>query len=1191
MKTIRPLTVDVASELIDFGGGALSASLAAEQLDGAVAIHNILAKEGCAYLADEVGMGKTYVALGVVALLRFFHPELRVLYIAPRENIQAKWVKELRNFTRNNWLRSDQRVRSFNGTPAVRVAFCRNLADWAGQAVRNPDRDFFLRLSSFSFPLPHDGQKWHAKRAELEAVAPVVDRSWFNLHNKERFKGSYARAVNALLPHYDLVVIDEAHNLKHGLESKASRNQLLAQLLGREPREENDDWPHYGRRFDRVLLLSATPLETDYKEVWNQLDLFGFGRRAAALADPELDEAAKADALGRFMIRRITRLSIGGEPHTKNMYRREWRRGGCVIHDEPLEAPDERQKLIVALVQKKVAETLNDPRFNASFQIGMLASFESFLQTAKVSTSDGDAISVFDQTEQTDDESEREGIDTNAVNRLADSYKREFGQSLPHPKMDAVVESLKEAFERGEKTLVFVRRVRSVTELREKLCRKYDEWLKERLRKNLHSGPRAELEKVWELYEAERREKRPEETPAASGRVEDPGDGDGWLSNQPEDDQGGTDTFFSWFFRGMGPGNVLSGAAFKKNRLQGEGSAYSIFFEDNYVASLLDATAAVQVRLAEELGRPGAELTDELRRAAYAVFRATTRQTKFPRLRVFHAYQNAVLALVANSGSPHARDARTIALELYGGRDPQMAAAVPDSFPAPEEYLNARTFFTELRLRPQLAEDIWPRPSGEHFHERFREREARRELLAAMMRLGHAFIDLWMLFVNRVRTLSLHAQERDAEQRAEALAEDYLNLLEEQRRDVELDPHLFNTYRELSDAGRQHELIFAVNFPEAARDSLPSLARLFGHTLSAQTPVGGMFGGVNATLVKQFRMPGYPLALVTTDVLQEGEDLHTFCSRIVHYGISWTPSAMEQRTGRVDRIGSLTHRRLDNLDRRAHPQEMLQVYYPYLADTVEALQVERVFDRMNRFVRMIHHTTGAEESDSRLDTRVEFVRARRHSRQITSMLESAFPVKPEHLTGETTMLPSRVFQSVERALAQLQAAAEELGQRARILWDETHDAAALYGTVYVENRRLLRPDNRRAAGEGSVRQQPFALILRGSGAVGSLLLHAVSPIGEVTGWSAQELMECAAGVRGAKLCEVPGENFESYNLTVEGDIVFHPERAQTDDILDLVERVTIAADIIEQAIMEGEDAPLVRFRKDLQQEADPHAED
>ena len=41
-----------------------------------------------AYLADEVGMGKTYVALGALALFRHFHPDFRVLIIAPRENIQ-----------------------------------------------------------------------------------------------------------------------------------------------------------------------------------------------------------------------------------------------------------------------------------------------------------------------------------------------------------------------------------------------------------------------------------------------------------------------------------------------------------------------------------------------------------------------------------------------------------------------------------------------------------------------------------------------------------------------------------------------------------------------------------------------------------------------------------------------------------------------------------------------------------------------------------------------------------------------------------------------------------------------------------------------------------------------------------------------------------------------------------------------
>ena len=66
--------METARHLVDFGGGAMSKALAEDQLQGAVALHNVLAKEGFAYLADEVGMGKTYVALGVVSLIRFFHP-------------------------------------------------------------------------------------------------------------------------------------------------------------------------------------------------------------------------------------------------------------------------------------------------------------------------------------------------------------------------------------------------------------------------------------------------------------------------------------------------------------------------------------------------------------------------------------------------------------------------------------------------------------------------------------------------------------------------------------------------------------------------------------------------------------------------------------------------------------------------------------------------------------------------------------------------------------------------------------------------------------------------------------------------------------------------------------------------------------------------------------------------------------
>ena len=71
---------DTAACLIDFSAGKPELEqLAAQQLEGTVALHNRLADSRVAYLADEVGMGKTYIALGVAALMRRFNPALRVL--------------------------------------------------------------------------------------------------------------------------------------------------------------------------------------------------------------------------------------------------------------------------------------------------------------------------------------------------------------------------------------------------------------------------------------------------------------------------------------------------------------------------------------------------------------------------------------------------------------------------------------------------------------------------------------------------------------------------------------------------------------------------------------------------------------------------------------------------------------------------------------------------------------------------------------------------------------------------------------------------------------------------------------------------------------------------------------------------------------------------------------------------------
>ncbi len=140
------IDVRVAKELIDFGARIGQGARADEQLEGAVALHNILDKTGVAYLADEVGMGKTYVALGALALFRHFNPAFRVLVLAPRRNIQQKWMKELRNFVANNVRYPDLRVKGMDGRPARDLVTCENLLDLVHEVSINSGQRFLRKV-------------------------------------------------------------------------------------------------------------------------------------------------------------------------------------------------------------------------------------------------------------------------------------------------------------------------------------------------------------------------------------------------------------------------------------------------------------------------------------------------------------------------------------------------------------------------------------------------------------------------------------------------------------------------------------------------------------------------------------------------------------------------------------------------------------------------------------------------------------------------------------------------------------------------------------------------------------------------------------------------------------------------------------------------------------------------------------
>jgi hypothetical protein len=83
-------------------------------------------------------------------------------------------------------------------------------------------------------------------------------------------------------------------------------------------------------------------------------------------------------------------------------------------------------------------------------------------------------------------------------------------------------------------------------------------------------------------------------------------------------------------------------------------------------------------------------------------------------------------------------------------------------------------------------------------------------------------------------------------------------------------------------------------------------------------------------LREAFNTPLFPMVLVANEVMQEGLDLHHHCARVVHHDLAWNPAQLEQRVGRVDRLGSRLQKQ-----RALNPDAKLDVLYPLIEGTID----------------------------------------------------------------------------------------------------------------------------------------------------------------------------------------------------------------------------------------------------------------
>jgi SNF2 family DNA or RNA helicase len=153
----------------------------------------------------------------------------------------------------------------------------------------------------------------------------------------------------------------------------------------------------------------------------------------------------------------------------------------------------------------------------------------------------------------------------------------------------------------------------------------------------------------------------------------------------------------------------------------------------------------------------------------------------------------------------------------------------------------------------------------------------------------------------------------------------------------------------LTELGREPVLIFTLRLETATR--LRAVACAAGRT--AECYVGALSRGERERLVERFN-GGNLDVLIATDAGAEGLNLQQRCSVVVNYDLHWNPMRIEQRIGRVHRLGQ---------------KREVSVYNYAVRDTIDDYVLQLLYQKINLFTLAIGaiETILADEQDAEID--------------------------------------------------------------------------------------------------------------------------------------------------------------------------------------------------------------------------------
>jgi SNF2 family DNA or RNA helicase len=153
----------------------------------------------------------------------------------------------------------------------------------------------------------------------------------------------------------------------------------------------------------------------------------------------------------------------------------------------------------------------------------------------------------------------------------------------------------------------------------------------------------------------------------------------------------------------------------------------------------------------------------------------------------------------------------------------------------------------------------------------------------------------------------------------------------------------------LRDLGQEPALVFTLRLETAAQ--LLAVARSSGR--SAETYIGALSRSERERLVRKFNA-GALSTLIATDAGAEGLNLQERCRTVINLDLNWNPMKIEQRIGRVHRLGQTREVRVINMA---------------LKDTIDDYVVRLLYEKINLFTLTIGalETVLAETQEDEID--------------------------------------------------------------------------------------------------------------------------------------------------------------------------------------------------------------------------------